>query len=99
MELIKKRKVDEDTNAETGTPSKKRCGMNALLDYISHEIDVSKELDADLNFLKIHLMSHWVEQIRQYGVLQQYFAERHEQAHKMNFKDGWNATNSTSCHK
>jgi hypothetical protein len=67
--------------------------MNAWRDYISHEIDVSKELDADFNFPKIHLMSHWVEQIRRYGALQQYSAERHEQAHKTNLKDDWNASN------
>jgi hypothetical protein len=38
--------------------------MNAWRDYISHEIDISKELDADFNFLNIDLMSHSVEQIR-----------------------------------
>jgi len=63
-ELMKKRKVDEKTNAETWTPSKKRCEMNAWRDCISHKIDVSKELDADFNFSNIHLMSHWIEQIR-----------------------------------
>jgi hypothetical protein len=92
-ELVTKRKVDEETNAETWTPSKKRRETNARRDYISHEIDVSKQLDADFNFPKIHLISHWVEQIRRYGTLQQYSAERHEQAHKTNLKDGWNASN------
>jgi len=92
-ELVKKRKVDNETNAETWTPSKKRREMNAWQYYISHEIDVSKELDSDFNFPKIHLMSHWVEQIRQYRALQHYSAERHEQAHKTNLKDGWNASN------
>jgi len=38
-------------------------------------------------------MSHWVEQIRRYGALHQYSAERHEQAHKTNLKDVWNASN------
>jgi len=93
MELVKKRKVDEETNAETWMPSEKRREMNAWRDYTSHEIDVSKELDADLNFPKIHLMSHWVEQIHRYGALQQYSAKSHEQAHKMNLKDGWNTSN------
>jgi hypothetical protein len=91
--LVKKGEVDEETNAETWTPSKKRRKMNAWQVDISHEIDVSKQLDADFNFLKIHLMSHWVEQIRRYGALQQYCAERYEQAHKTNLKDGWNASN------
>jgi hypothetical protein len=64
MELVKKRKVDKETNAETRMPSKKRREMNTWRDYTSHKIDVSKELDADFKFPKIHLMSHWVEQIR-----------------------------------
>jgi len=67
--------------------------MNAWREYISHEIDISQNLDADSNFPKIHLMSHWVEQIRRYRALQQYSAERHQQAHKTNLKDGWNASN------
>jgi len=41
--------------------------MNAWRDYFSHEMDISKELDADINFPKIHLISHWAEQIRRYG--------------------------------
>ena len=92
-ELLKKRKVDEETNAETWMLSKKRREMKAWRDYISHEIDISKELDADFNFPKIHLMSHWAEQICQYRALQQYSAERHEQAHKPNLKESWNASN------
>jgi len=90
---VKKQKVDEETNAETWTPSKKRHKMNAWRDYISHEIDISKELDADFNFPKIHLMSHWAEQVRRYGALQLYSAEKHEQAHKTNLKNSWNASN------
>jgi len=92
-ELVKKRKVDKETNAETWTPSKKRCEMNAWWDYISHEIDISKEFDADFIFPKIHVMSQWAELICRYGALQQYSAERHEQTHKTNLKDGWNASN------
>jgi len=92
-ELVNKRKVDEETNAETWTPSKKRREMNAWRDYISHEIDIFKELDADFNFPKTHLISHWAEHIRRYGALQQYSAERQEHAHKINLKDGWNASN------
>jgi len=92
-ELVKKQKVDKETNPETWTPSKMRQEMNAWRDYISHKIDVSKEIDADFNFPKIYLMSHWVEQIRRYGELQQYSAERHEQAQKTNLKDGWNTSN------
>jgi len=92
-ELLKKRKVDEETNGDTWTPSKKRRKMNAWQDYISHEIVVSKQLDANLNFPKIHVMSHWVEQICRYRAMQQYSVERHEQVHNPNLKDSWNASN------
>jgi len=93
VEPLSKRKVDEEAKAETWTPSYKRSEMNASREYISLKIDVSKPLDADINFPKIHLMSHRVQPIRQYGALQQYAAERHEQAHKRNLMDGWNASN------
>jgi len=56
-------------------------------------MDVSKQLDADFNFPKIHLISHWVKQRCQYGALQQYSAETHGQAHEMNLTDGCNASN------
>jgi hypothetical protein len=92
-ELVKKRKVDKETNADTWTQSKKRSEMNACWDYISQEREVSKESDADYIFPKIHLMSHWVGQIRRYGTLQQYSAESPEHAPKTNLKDVWNASN------
>jgi hypothetical protein len=92
-EHMKNRMVDEETNRETWSPSEKRRKVNAWRDYISQEIDISKELDADFNFPKIHLMSHWAEQVHRYGALQQYSAERREQVHKTNLKDGWNASN------
>ena len=69
MELVKKRKVDEETHAETWTPYKKGCEMNTWRDYIGHEIDICKELDADFNFAEINFISHWAEQIRWYGAL------------------------------
>jgi len=74
-------------------PSKKWREMNSWLDYSSHEIDVSKDLDANFNFPKIHLMSHAVDQIRRYRALQLYSAERQEQAHRPNLMDGWNTSN------
>jgi len=79
IELVKEQKVDEQIKAETCTPSKKQRKMNARCDYISHEIDVSKDLYAVFNFRMIHWMSYWVKQIRRYGALQQYSAKRHEQ--------------------
>jgi hypothetical protein len=81
---VKKRKVDEHTNAETWMLSKTLREMNSWWDYISHKIGISKELEANFNMQKIHMISHWAEQIHQYGVLQLYSAERNEQTHKSN---------------
>jgi hypothetical protein len=64
MELVKKGKVEEEINAHSWMASKKWREMNGWRDYISHQIDIAKKLDADFNFPKIHLMSHWAEQIR-----------------------------------
>jgi hypothetical protein len=63
-ELMKKGKVDEETNTETWTPSKKRHKMIAWQDNISLDIDISKKLDADFNLPKFHWMSYWAKQIR-----------------------------------
>jgi len=67
---VKKRKVDEQINAEIWKLSKNLCEMNGSQNCIQHEIDVSNKLKANFNFQKIHLMSHWVEQIAWYGALQ-----------------------------
>jgi hypothetical protein len=69
-ELVKKRKLGEETNADCWMSSRKRREMNTWRDYISHEIDVSKEFDSDFNFPKTHLRSHSVEQIGRYRDLQ-----------------------------
>jgi hypothetical protein len=52
---VKKRITEEETSAETWTPSKKQCKKNARQDYLTHEIDISKELDANFNFPKIYI--------------------------------------------
>jgi hypothetical protein len=62
-EHVKKRKVGEETNADSLAPSKKLREMNTWRDYVSHKIDISKELDANFNFPKIQLMSHWAKQL------------------------------------
>jgi len=50
--------VDEESNAEAWKLSTRQREMNAWRDYISHEIEVFIELDANFNFPKIHLMFH-----------------------------------------
>jgi len=93
MEVEKKGNIDKETIPDTWTQCKKRWWMNVSRDYISHKMDISKEFDADFNFQEIHLMLHRVGQIRRYRAVQQYSAERHEQAHKTNLKDSWNTSN------
>lgn len=66
--------------------------MNACQVYVSHEIDGSKELVSDFNFSKMHVMSHWLEQIHWYRPSLQYSTESHEQAHAFNLNDDWNAS-------
>jgi len=80
-ELVKMWNVDEEINAQTWRPSKTRHQVKTWRDSIIHEIDVRKVLQADFNVSRIHLMSHWVKQIRHYGKLQQYSAERHGNAY------------------
>jgi hypothetical protein len=92
-EVVKTRKVDKKTNVDTRTLSKTWHEMNHRRKFLRHEIDGSKELDADFNFVKVHLISHWVEQIRQHGALHHYSAKRHEHPHNTNLKDSWNGSN------
>jgi hypothetical protein len=63
-ELVKKQEADKETNADCWTTSKMRREMNSWHDYISRDIDISKELDADFNFHQIHLKCHWAEHVR-----------------------------------
>jgi len=67
--------------------------MNTWWDYIRHQIVVSKQLDADFNCPKMHLLFLWVEQICWFGALQKYSAGRHQRPHKTNLKNCWNASN------
>jgi hypothetical protein len=93
LKLLKQEQVDEDTNAETRMASNKQHKINTWQNSTSHGIDVSEQLDAHFNILMIHLMCHWVEQIHLYGALKRYSAERHEQTHEPNLKDGWTTSN------
>ena len=92
-ELVRKRKAEEELRAESLTPTQRRREYNEWRDFIDSEVDMSKEGDAHFNFIKIHLMSHFAEQVRLYGSLPQWSAETHEHAHRANLKDGWNASN------
>jgi hypothetical protein len=70
-ELVKKQMADQGTNTDIWTLSKKRCEMNAWLHCIGLKLDIFKESEADFDFPKIQLMSHWANHVRQYGAWQQ----------------------------
>jgi len=78
-ELVQQRKVDEETNVETGTLSKEWRKRNAWWDYISYGMDVSMELDNDINFPKIYWTFHSAELICQYRTFDQYSAQEQKQ--------------------
>jgi len=56
-------------------PSTTPQEINDCWDYIRYESDVSKELDTDFNYPKIHPMSHSVDQIDSHTALKQYSAK------------------------
>jgi hypothetical protein len=62
-ELVKKRNVNKETNADCWMTPKKGREMSAWRNYSSHQIDISNQLDANYDSPKIHLMSHSAEQI------------------------------------
>jgi len=72
---------------------KKWRELNAWRDNTRHDMDVFKKSDSDYNCPKIHLKSHWVDLNHRYRALQPYSAKRHELEHKMNHKNGWDASN------
>jgi len=71
MELIKKRTVGEEFNAEMMKQTEKWDKMNVWQDYLMHEIVISNKLDANFNSVMIHIMSHRAEQSHQYRSFQQ----------------------------
>jgi hypothetical protein len=86
-----KHMVDEETDHKTWMPSKMGSKMNAWGSYISHKIEVSKELDANFNIPKIHFMTQWVERIHSSRPLEQSPTDSHKHAHILNLRDCWNA--------
>jgi len=49
--------------------------------------------ESHFNFIKMHLLSHFCDHIRQFGNIQMYSMEIRELAHKRQIKDGWRQSN------
>jgi len=50
-------------------------------------------LESHFNFLKMHLLSHFSDHVRQFGNIPMYSTEIVELAHKKHIKDGWGCSN------
>jgi len=55
--------------------------------------------ESHFNFIKIHLLSHFSDHIRQFGYILMYSTETAELAHKTQIKNGWwqSNKNDASC--
>jgi len=62
-ERVKKRMVYMETNDKYWRASKMRHKMITCQDYISHKFDVFEKLDANLNWPRMHVVSHRVKLI------------------------------------
>jgi len=53
--------------------------------------------ESHFNFVKIHLLSHFSDHIRQFGNIPMYSTEFGELAHKEQIKDGWRRSNKNNA--
>lgn len=53
--------------------------------------------ESHFNFIKIHLLSHFSDHIRQFGNIPMYSTEFGELAHKEQIKDGWRRSNKNDA--
>jgi len=65
-------------------------------DNRQEENDICLDLvlaESHFNFIKMHLLSHFCDHIRQFGNIPMYSTEIGELAHKTQIKDGWHQSN------
>jgi len=53
--------------------------------------------ESHFNFIKLNLLSHFGDHIRQFGNIPMYSTEIGELAHKMPIKDEWRQSNKTDA--
>jgi len=53
--------------------------------------------DTHCNFIKMHLLSHFCDHIRQFGNIPMYSTEIEELAHKTQIEDGWRQSNKNDA--
>jgi len=53
--------------------------------------------ESHFNFIKMHLLSHFCDHIRQFGNIPKYSTEIGELAHKTQIKDGWRQSNKNDA--
>jgi len=53
--------------------------------------------ESHFNFIKMHLLCHFCDHLRQFGNILMYSTEIGELAHKMQIKDGWRQSNKNDA--
>jgi len=69
-------------------------------DNRQEENDLSLDLvrgESHFNFIKMHLLSHFCDHIRQFGNIPMYSTEIGKLAHKTQIKDGWHQSNKNDA--
>jgi len=80
-------------------PSKRRRRLADDLDE-EHELRIDMiHKESHFNFVKMHLLSHFSDHIRQFGNIPMYSTEFGELAHKEQIKDGWRRSNKNDVER
>jgi len=82
---------------ERVAPSLRRPIRN---DNRQEENDLGLDLlrsESHFNFIKMHLLRHFCDHLRQFGNIPMYSTEIGELAHKMQIKDGWRQSNKNDA--
>jgi len=91
QELKKQREARQCGSNDLSTA---QCAQMHNEDQLERRFVINQALEekSDFNFPKIHLLSHYADQISRYGSLPQYFTESCETSHKL-FKNAYHRSN------
>jgi hypothetical protein len=93
IKVLRKRLHDEqDTDMDLSSRKRQRIAYENRSVVAEEHVAVLEEL-SHFNFPKIHLLSHFVGSIRQFGSITMWSTETMESAHKHQVKDGYRASN------
>jgi hypothetical protein len=97
QELHTRLNEEQDTR---GVSSRKRQRINIENRTLVEEERIAVlEQRSHFNFPKIHLLSHFVDSVRQFGSISMWSTESMESAHKYQIKEGYRASNRNSSYE